>query len=299
MQGLLALICLFTLSCGGKKEDLKPTTTDTTKLEEKYAVYRDLAASYTKATSGFVTDSCDSLLFTGLYYAVDKSVAITNAKDSVGKWHRRDLALPECYPDESASEISKDMYIGLLWGIWANRDLELLRGIIEYGDANDWRMGDGDPSRTVMSPALVSTVYLMSEAMGDDDPRSATGFPILINNDLTGFQAHLQVLHIALRGEMAKAVTEDQLEALKVQAERQPKNALFNAFYDRYNLGDQSKAIASLMDETQWPALELPSGEEHCEFWLWQRDDGADWEPCDAPPHSGADWLFAAKIILQ
>lgn len=299
MHGLFVLFCIFTFAACGKKIDEKDSVNDFGPLKEKYKTYEALAAEKFAAKDGFISDGCDSLLFTGLYYATGADVKIEKAKDPEGKWHRRDLSLPPCYPTESSSEISRDMYIGLLWGIWANRRADLLKDIIHYGDDHDWKMGEGDPSRTVMSPALVSTIYQMAKALGIKG-LGGTLIPLPVDSNLKGFQAHLQALHIALRADMAEEISKTHLKVLEKTVENSPNNALFQAIFHRFSDGNQEKTIELLLSEDHFPNHRLPTSKEHCEFWLWQRDEDEDWEPCKpVVEFSGADFLFVAHYLMQ
>lgn len=298
MYPFFLLLCLMTMSCGGKgQKSPEKTVTDITPLIKKFVVYKELTREYANQFDGFVSDSCDSLLFSGLYAATDSSkVDLSLALDESGKWHRRPLSLGPCYPDNSGSEISRDMFIGLFWGIWRAKNLSLAEQIAEYGEANNWIMGEGDVSRTALSPALASTLYKMIASLGGKRHESKEIFPIVFDK-VKGFEAHLQVLHMLLRAQIDGGAEPEYIKAFKYHAERQPENALFQAAYHRYEDGDYSVPMGVLMDETHWPINRLPDGREHCEFWLWQRDNGDDWEPCDAPKHSGADWIFAYQVI--
>lgn len=298
MYQFFLLVCLFTFSCGGKGQKSPETAvTDITPLIKKFVVYKELTSEYADKFGGFVSDTCDSLLFSGLYAATNGArINLGDAMDETGKWHRRPLSVGPCYPNDSRSEISRDMYLGLFWGIWRQKNLAMAQGIADYGEANNWIMGEGDVSRTALTPAMISTLYRMIHKLGGNRQKSKEQFPIIID-ETKGFEAHLQVLHMLLRADIEGAAESDYVDAFARHAERQPNNALFQAAFHYYSDGIQDVAMGLLMDETQWPASRLPDGREHCEFWLWQRDYGADWKPCEAPPHSGADWLFASQVI--
>jgi hypothetical protein len=297
----LRVVALLIFTAGCAKKHSQGTVNNIDQVKERYQTYSQFAAEYASQYDGnFITDSCDSLLFTGLYYSIGgTNVSISAARDDSGKWHRRSLAADECYPQTSKSSISRDMILGLLWGLWANGDLADLKDLIAYGDSHNWTLGEGDASRVVMTPAIISTMYLIQEDLGGEKAGTRGDFPIVADKSLVGFEAHLAVLHILLRGKLVGA-SDGQVEFLKSQAERQPKNALFQLAYHGYYDGEQSAAIELLMDEGQWPKDRPPSTDEHCEFWLWQRDDGDDYQPCQPhKDHSGADWLFAAKLLME
>lgn len=290
---LLLVSCCSTDSREGVESALVPSL-----LVEKIAAYEHLAED--KFGGKFIEEGCDSLLFTGLYYATGADTKIEAARADSGQWYRRDLKLGNCYPEESKSEISRDMFIGLLWGIWNNQRDELLREIIRYGEKKNWRMGAGDPSRTVLSPQLVSTMYQMAGKMYGDK-RGKSSIALVTGQKLKGFEAHLQALHIALRGEIHGEITASEYKDIEYMVNRQPNNALFAAILARYTKGDQTKAINILLNEKHWPSNKLPTTANHCEFWLWQRDETPkDWGKCKpVTEHSGADFLFVAKYIVR
>jgi hypothetical protein len=108
----------------------------------------------------------------------------------------------------------------------------------------------------------------------------------------------LDVLRILLNGRVYGAITDAEKGVLKAQAERQPMNALYVAAYEKYHGG--SKAHGLLLDESHFPGDRLPTSAEHCQNYLFSRDqESDDWKPCaEAHEHDGADFVFAAWIAL-
>ncbi len=239
---------------------------------------------------------CDSLLFTSLYIAAGgQGVNLVRAKDGSGLWQRHPRR-------DCSSTISKDMYIGLFTALWHQRDLGEVNALIKTAEAHNWVMGDGPAGEVVLTPNLAATLYEMRFRLGGPD-----GLGRRLYNDqaegknLTGFEAHLQVVHTLLRGSMLGGVTPAQLEHLKRHAERQPHNVLFLAAYHRYSGGDQAEAIR--LWPTFCPAGRLPTTADRCDDYLWQRDEKpSDWAPCPRAPEpeltfTGVDCEVAAALL--
>jgi hypothetical protein len=94
------------------------------------------------------------------------------------------------------------------------------------------------------------------------------------------------------------------IQVLKIQYERQPKNALFSYAYHKFTDGDQRDTMELLLNEAWWPSDRLPTTKDRRDMWLFQRDYGKDWEP-DAKEEdpsitlSGGDFLFVMKLLLD
>lgn len=294
-------ILLLTLNaCGWYRHDTEDSHVSDPKRDEllrKYEVYQRFS-TYTQDEQGFIlTDECDSLIFSSLL-GTTKSVKIETARDNQGAWHRRPLSYEECYPAYSGSSISRDMFIGVFWYIWVNRRLDLAQQIYSYGAANSWVMGEGDLSRTYMTPGLQATLAELIYRLGGEDHYVVRSVPQVYTAN-TGFAAHLDVLHILLRGEMIGSVNDAELHILEQQTQRMPRNGLFSYSYHRFTDGNQDQAITTLLDSTLFPADRLPTSSDRCEPWIWQRDEGSDWQPCGGDKmYSGGDYLFLTKLIL-
>lgn len=252
--------------------------------------------------AGFLYDRCDSLEFTAIAAAVGYPVELTKAQGEAGRWYRH--ADHECFDrGDSASDISGDMILGLAWWIWQTENRQAASELVAYGKEHTWRMGRGDVFRTILRPPLIALLYDISRTLGAD-PGPTPPSEVLQSLSLptpTGYEADLQVVHILLTGAVHCGVSPDDLDALRRQAERQPRNALFQAAYHLYGDGDQTAAYALLDDDAYFPAGRLPTRRDRCEGWLWHRDDGSDWQPCpDDPrvgtPHAGLELRWALAV---
>jgi hypothetical protein len=116
-----------------------------------------------------------------------------------------------------------------------------------------------------------------------------------------GYEKHLDAVHIITASMKRGGVLPQDYETIRLYAEESPRNALFQALYHRFKDGDQTQAVAILLDEKLFPSDRLPTSADRCEEYLWQRDDRPnDWEPCDkGKQHDGVDFLVAAWVAGQ
>lgn len=333
MRYYILIGCILTsTACSKWKRDTDPkdpTNEIAEHVEAKSSFYVQ-HADEARDEQGFVHGKCDALLFRALWSVAtnrpDRSV-IMQAMGDRGRWYRH--ALHDCYAKgESPSDISNDMLLGLAIYAWQFRDLDIVQGVIEYGKAHNWVMGEGDPFRAIMRPTLIATYYDIARELGADPGPTPQTAPADLTNSTydsycgwtghledvcdkaslvatvpTGFEAHLQVLHGLLRALALGGASQTDLDTFKAQADRQSRNALFQAVYHLYLDGDQEAAVAALADDGLFPPGRLPTVADRCEEYLYQRDDDAedpegDWRPCSGvgKPHSGTDLLFALAV---
>lgn len=324
----LALALAACSAAKGENEAKDPTTTPADRVRAKAALYLEHAAEAADEW-GFLYGKCDSLEFTAISAAVGYAVDLHQAEGGRGQWFRH--ALHDCYdldgqPGGSASDISGDMLLGLAWFAWNTGDRDLAVGVIDYGKAHFWRMGRGDVFRTVMRPGLIWTYYEIAKKLGANPGPAPTAAELNSVLELsiaeenaawplrggvaplaeaalspTGYEADLEVMHTLLDAHVNCGASDAQVATLRRQAERQPRNAFFQASYHLYADGDQTVAYSVLDDETLFPSDRLPTRRDRCEMWLWHRDEGDDWAACpfDADvdrPHAGMDLRWALAV---
>lgn len=300
-------------------------------LAEKYEVYRKLLKSQ-QDKDGFVySDHCDSLLFSGLVGCVPETgVSVTAAQDASGQWFRRPLSLPACYDcsqpwsfwsrikeiattltfdafnqgywktqaqqifERGGSSISRDMFVGLLWYAFYNKRLDISEAVISYALKNWCIMGSGTPTRTFMTPGLLSTWAWVSYRLGGPSRPWLRYIPQSESASVTGFQAHLSVLHILLRNKLTGK--DGYRDLLNGHYARQPQNPLFAFAAKEYLMAAQL-----LMNSKLWPEDRLPNNHDRSSDWLLQRDYGADWQPDNdysmEMTFCGGDFLFVAWLL--
>lgn len=199
---------------------------------------------------GWVLDDCDAMLYQGLFEACAKnSFPLQYAEDRKhrGKFYRTSEQC--CYKDKkSASEWSKDMGIGLMYWCLRNGNKRALNDHFKYGQKNKWVMGRGPISRTFYTPSYISLLdqvrhKLNGKKYPDYKKRLA---PQIYNSGLSGYQAHLQVLAIALEGELYGKIPKEAFKRLKEHNSRKPWNPLFAAVYARFKGGNIDFAINAI-----------------------------------------------------
>ena len=293
---------LMLTSCGSSHSD-DATITPTgwvLLLKEKYAAL--LKIENEARAFGKWEEGCDWLLFAGLTGSVEGASvpSIKDAEIEPGKWLRRPVSKGDCFPLESKSQISKDMFLGVFWYAYARKDLAMLERIAEYAKAHNNVMGEPFPEqsgRVVILPQLPLLYSLIYSLGGQDNPTRKL-FPHEFPAD-GGFGAHLQVLAITLRAKV-ESIPESSYNVLQKHAEREPDNAMFCAATVGFG-ADPERCANLLLDKRTWPDDRLPTRGDHCEFWPYQRDKGADWEPCDPKDEqlSVGGFLFVADQLLR
>jgi hypothetical protein len=310
MLKLIPIILLLSCSCGSTEavpetRGGKGLGNERSELEAKLSLYRELASSNgVRNEHGFVA-KCDSLLFSSLSAAAGSDVDISAAEDD-GRWYRR--TEKECYENErddlegpgSHSDISKDMYLGVLWATWVDKDKGRLERMIRYGKETDWKVGRGPVGSTFITFNLRNTIATMLKALDGEDHFVMRNYPMTWPSGLDGYQAHLQIIHILLRKKIDGSISKTMLKRIGEHYKRQPKNALFSFAYDCFHGGDFAGSIDVLLDEKYFPADRLPRVSDRSENYLWQRDYGDDWKPGrNKKKHDGIDFEFLAFLILE
>lgn len=309
MRFVLFLL-VFIISCGKseKKDPVEPAPD----LLEPVIKRRDLYLSLQKTALneyGYAHAKCDSLGFTSLCKAAGgcPDADIFLSEDN-GRWYRS----PEkdCFDKgESKSDFSKDMALMLFIYLYElsktdnQKAKEAVQRFSDYVKANNYVMGRPTDnaeglSRVVMSPGLIVTMERLSAKLNgqpyEDKPQTRDVILPIINK---GFQAHLDVLGIWLDGELRGNITDTDKRVLEKQVERQPLNAIFRAVHSLYGNGDQSKTLELLNSDRLFPADRLPESRDRCEEYIFQRDDGDDWLPCDkGETHDAVDYLVAGYL---
>jgi hypothetical protein len=302
------LVSLFEKKVMPKKPLLKAPLKN---LEQKYYKYLQLIRQ-AQDEDGFVeADTCDSLLFTGLSSAGGAKVSIGAAINIDRYWQRRPTRYKQCWSPEGkenyeGSTISRDMLMGLMWHIWKSKDLKLAEMLYKDGKKRYWIMGEGNFTRILFTPALQSTLAEMIYRLGGKNRflarRRLQSWP----DGLQDYELHLQMLHIALRGDMMGYITESMAKIIVDAQKREPNNALASVLDSLYLSNYVTPAAHLLLREDWWPSDRLPTSADRASHWLPERKYhkngkiNPDWLPSDAgKTHSGGDFLFCAKLLLD
>jgi hypothetical protein len=153
-------------------------------------------------------------------------------------------------------------------------------------------MGEGSPTKTLITPGLLSTYAWISYRLGGPSRWWLRHFPQMESKSATGFEAHLSVLHILLRNELTGKPNKYR-KLLEFQADRQPQNALF-----QYAAGRVDKAYTILRNEQYFPSNRLPTLADRDTEWLWTVDYGIDYQPSqNNTVLSGGDFLLVFCLL--
>lgn len=302
----LILISLLLSGCG--RFSPSPTSSTSTPkhilLKHKASIYKELLKDHQDEYGFIGTEECDATLWSGLLgSAYPGEVDLLAAKGLDGTWYRR--SGQDCGPEfgNSKSTISRDMMLGVLWHFWTNKQRFEAELLMKKLKSNSYVMpGEGPLSRMLITPTMLNTLANIIKALGGPNYDVELLFPPVITEG-EDYTSHLSTWHILLRGEIFGDIPQRNFDILEKLAKREPHNPLYQAAYHKYLDGDQTKAIDLLLDESQWPATSLPTSENHCAYWVIQRDKGKDWLPCpDRKPnhqHDGAEWLVVYKLLIE
>lgn len=278
----------------------------------------------------------DSALFSCLAYAagaLDFDPAILFTADG------KPIRHPEIAPGKSATPISKDMMNGIMWCLHTlgKRDkdhaLDLVSKWIAFGKAHSsgvsvgwffcteddkaaYKINDQDwLGKCLALPAVVKDIYRVAKEVGypcDQDCQAWMAVGSNVPSDNDGFLRHLAVTTTTRNGLVEGGINDNSLKiVLENAAKAQPRNALYQGAYHLFGDGDQTKALALLEDPNFFPPGVLPTKNQFCTPYIFQRDDDSqsekaepDWMPCpdDKNPNidqgRGIDFAFTAALVL-
>lgn len=295
----IASLCLITmfLACGSSSSKrAAPTINPIDVIIEKKTNYLERIKGVQDAYGFIHSDECDSLIFSGLIDYSGAEVDILAARnEQTGQWYR--TPYQDCFRNEredvdssrrSKSTTSRDQLAGAMWSFFGAGDMASLSRIREYGQKNDWIMGDGPIDRVYFTPNFVDTLYRLLE-------RDYKGPPYIWLDPIKDHQRHVVALNILLRGEKEQKIPRKAYDLLKKFLKKDPNNALFSYGVHRFSDGDQSHAISILLDESLFPD-DLPA--ERCRRWLWEKESSS-WKGCgsDTELATGGDFLFLATLL--
>lgn len=270
-------------------------------LEAKVELYQSLLPEHQDENGFILTDTCDSLLFSGLLSAV-VPVDIMVARDSEGRWHRRPDMDCSKANGTSRSTISKDMIVGLLYYFWYNKDLANATRFMEDLRNNNYVLrGEGTLGELLVPGHTIRTLAEIIKKLGGRKYLVELNIPLGFSSS-GSYIAHLNVWHILLRGEVNGYINNDEFAILRQHAERQPHNPLFSAAYHKYLDHNYTDSVNLLLNGQFYPNDRLPTSADHCDEWPIQRDySEKDYLPCkqDSPvEHSGAELILIYRLVI-
>ena len=290
-----SFLAILPIACGPDVQKSAPTKHEG--IEGLRILYEERLEAYEFATtdrSGWPSHSdCDGLLFASLASYSGATVDLTLAEYAPGEWHRRPA--PSCWTEElgdqgSKSTISNDMLLGLMLGIWAEKDVKAAQRLAVFGEFNTWVMGYPFPemaSRVLLKPHQVGLLGKAIEKLTNgQDLRSYRKLPTLYTPVLEDYEVHLQTIGILFHGELDDAVfaldvSNGMFERLTENTNKNPGDGFLAAVWGLYS-GDSNPAFELLLD----PNYKCPS---------YARSQNQETQAMYCEVH----WLLAAKIVLD
>jgi len=308
VQILAVLVLISCSKLDRDNEPQDPVGVDLQTVKNFRQNYIDLEEKIS-SPSGFVHGG-DGMLFSCLKFVSGGRVDWKSSHKTGDEFWM--IRKPNYEPDELSerwSWYSKDMLTGELFCIWKSQDLSWLQKRIQWLEDHDWDICGGreyaDPyitwkSRCKISANLKDTIFEMRKRLGGKG-HTATWIPQIWNPlDHEDFTAHLTVLSIYLRGIMMNGINDNQLDYLKKTAESQDRNGLFVAFYKTFTDGNMEEPYRLLFEI--FPRDRLPTSQDKCSEYLWQRDQNkdGDWKPCPSENknYDGVDAMILATMII-
>ncbi len=224
--------------------------------------------------TGWITDDCDGWIWNAK--AVIGGLEGVNLLASEytgisGKFGRRPPSPRWCYQGQnygSESTWSRDMaQAGLIPYGLLTADLDILQRHAEFGEANNWVMGDpSSADRVIYSPQLIATLYKVIGHLGGSIPAGVSWITVYPSG-LTDYQAHLQINGLLIRSEIDEKLPAIAIDRIEEHASREPNNALYGYMRQRFDSGSYSVVARSLIDGTaSKPTYVRCAGQPGC--WL-------------------------------
>lgn len=297
---LLTLLAVSCATAEGEKRDPIKKPEPSFGLLSKADAYGIWATSLMDE-NGWLPFSCDGVGFNSLYYAIYGGDEPLLALDEEGRlwrhWKKDCLATKK-----SKSTISADMVVMWLVYVLEQNKLPELEKFISKSEKTGWKIGDHDGSveglsriHLVKYPQVISLLYKVRKHLGGKGHKYWEKVPQdwLAKKSYPGHILAWRAWIVAkIQGKMPNAA----INALKKQVEYNPKNALYLAMISRYD-ANYSCPEAILLLESLFPSDRLPTNQDRCSDYLWQRDLGPDYEPCGGhKAHTGLDLIVATAI---
>jgi len=297
IRELIITLLLLTLAPGcGRSGTPSSVSVDLTGITERSELYREHAGEGWQYTSG-----CDSLLFSGLYAAAGADLDLTEAEIEPGHWIRKPLRYGECSPGvgTSRSTISRDGILGVFWWAWRTGNVAAAERLLVALRGNNYQLlGEGTLGELLLTPTYIHTLALIVHRLGSTmnvDKELNLRYLTWFGSGAKGFQRHIQIWHILLRGELQRSLSSNELDRIQEHVQEQPSNPLYHAAYARWYSGNQGRTVGLL--EGQYPGDRLPGSEDYCPEWPIQRDNVTAC-PAEGKTHTGLDLVVIYRLIL-
>ena len=184
------------------------------------------------------------------------------------------------------------MINGILWYAWRYKRLDIIQNLARNGKVQ----GYGNASKVNLTLGLRAAIAYIEYKLGGRC--RWWWFPLWFDLGLTpnGYEAHLQMINIALKREVGFPIYPQEKAAVKRQADRVPWNPLFLTIAGRYK-----EAEKALDNPKLFPRDRLPTSEDRKASWVIQRDSEKDLSSIqykDGPKeHHGGDYIFSYWLL--
>jgi len=190
-----------------------------------------------------------------------------------------------CQP--AGSTISKDMINGILWYAWRYKRLDIIQNLARNGKVQ----GYGSVSTVNLTVGLRAAIAYLEYKLGGRC--RWWWFPLWFDIGLTptNYEAHLQMINIALKQEVGFPLYPQEVAAMHRQAKRVPWNPLFLTI-----VGKLDEAKEAFNNPLLFTNERLPTNRDRKASWVIQRDSESDLSPVIDKPfkeHHGGDYIFA------
>lgn len=333
MKHVISLVVLILLSgCSWFKRDNKPERTFviTSEMEERVARYCALSKTAYDERK-WVVDRCDGAGFTSLYSLACPSngVDLSVFQGEGGEMFRdpkHECWISAGHPSNgSKASYSKDHVLMRMIAAYEQKDIKWFESFLAFIDGKSLQFCQADNDVTTASRCILS---LGLYQMLNDGLKSLQGQPVddqdlNLNDDCEsdsegkgecnaialkiGFEAHLDVQSIRLRGLIYGGITDTELRKLLAYAVREPLNGFYQAVAYRYGQRSEEDVRFALENLSHWPIDKLPSSNNHCDTYVFSRDilkeslPNSDWLPCKEGSHfeeySGTDYTFSVHAL--
>ena len=289
-----SLLIISLLGCGTRSRHVTPANqTNLQRLQTMYDLYSVLYTAQADSDGFVETNWCDSLTETGFS---NPNANLVIAEVSPGQWLRRPTTYTECYKSKgSATDISRDGILAVMWYSLENKRLDLLTELWNYGTNNNWVMGlEGDLPTRMMNPYMIALLAQEIYYLGGGD--YAIRFTLYPDTSPNGASAsELQAIQNLIKWKTLGTQQVGDMAFVKQLIDSAPINPLY-----AYLAGQLDTSAALLLQ--YWPNDRLPTSADNCTDWrISQDNNGSGLVPCPKQglTHSGGDFLLVARLILK